>query len=44
MSKLRVVDSKGEETVLEAKVGQSLMEVMRNNGVDDLQALCGELA
>ena len=36
-----MVDSKGEETVLEAQVGQTLMEVMRNNGVDDLQALCG---
>ncbi len=41
MSKLKVVDSKGEETVLEAQIGQTLMEVMRNNGVDDLQALCG---
>jgi 2Fe-2S ferredoxin len=41
MTKLRVVNSKGEETVLEAQAGQSLMEVMRNNGVDDMQALCG---
>ena len=41
MTKLKVVDSKGEETVLEGQAGRSLMEVMRDNGVDELQALCG---
>ncbi len=41
MTKLRVVNSKGEETALEAQAGRSLMEIMRDNGVDDLQALCG---
>lgn len=41
MTELRVVNSKGEETVLAGQAGRSLMEVMRDNGVDELQALCG---
>lgn len=41
MPLLIVVDSTDEETVLEVQAGRSLMEVMRDNGVDELQALCG---
>ena len=41
MPRLIVVNTRGEETVLEGRVGRSLMDVMRDNGVEDLQALCG---
>lgn len=41
MTELKVVNDKGEETVLEGEAGRSLMELMRDNGVDELQALCG---
>ena len=40
MPKLIVVNSAGEEKVLEASIGRTLMELMRDNGVDDLAALC----
>ena len=41
MSKIKVVCSSGEERVVEGQNGQSLMEIMRDNKVDELQALCG---
>jgi 2Fe-2S ferredoxin len=41
MPRLIVVNTRGEEAVLEGQAGRSLMDVMRDNGVEDLQALCG---
>ena len=41
MPKLVVVTREGEESVFEADVGLSVMEVIRDNGVDELLALCG---
>ena len=41
MIKITVANRAGEETVLEASEGFSLMEVIRDNGFDELLALCG---
>ncbi len=41
MPKLVVVNREGAETEIEAKAGLSVMEVIRDNGFDELLALCG---
>lgn len=41
MPKLIVVTREGEEKILEGETGLSVMEVIRDNGVDELLALCG---
>jgi 2Fe-2S ferredoxin len=41
MPKLIVVNREGEETAVEASAGLSVMEVIRDNGFDELLALCG---
>jgi len=41
MPKLVVVTREGEESVFDADAGLSVMEVIRDNGVDELLALCG---
>ena len=41
MPKLIVVNRAGEETSVEGKVGMSVMENIRDNGFDELLALCG---
>jgi len=41
MPKLIVVTRKGEEKSLEIKAGFSVMETIRDNGIDELLALCG---
>lgn len=41
MPKLIVVDRKGQEKAVEGEVGLSVMEVIRDNGFDELLALCG---
>jgi 2Fe-2S ferredoxin len=41
MPKLLVTNRAGEETVVEATVGLSVMENIRDNGFDELLALCG---
>ncbi len=41
MSKLVVVNRDGEESVIEADNGLSVMEIIRDNGFDELLALCG---
>lgn len=41
MPKLIVVTREGEEKVIEAQVGLSVMENIRDNGFDELLALCG---
>ena len=41
MPKLIVVTRDGKENVLEAENGLSVMEVIRDGGIDELLALCG---
>jgi len=41
MPKLIVVDRKGNEKTVDGEAGLSVMEVIRDNGFDELLALCG---
>ncbi|TVV70466.1 2Fe-2S iron-sulfur cluster-binding protein [Sphingomonas solaris] len=41
MPKLIVVTREGEESTLEGDAGLSVMEVIRDAGIDELLALCG---
>ncbi|WP_380878301.1 ferredoxin [Sphingomonas sp. DBB INV C78] len=41
MPKLFVVTREGEEKVIDGQVGLSVMENIRDNGFDELLALCG---
>jgi ferredoxin, 2Fe-2S len=41
MPKLVVVNRAGEEKTVEAEAGLSVMEAIRDNGFDELLALCG---
>src|SRR3546814_4257081 len=41
MAKLIVVNRSGEEQAVEAQSGLSVMEIIRDNGFDELLALCG---
>lgn len=41
MPKLVVVNRSGEESIVEAAAGLSVMEAIRDNGFDELLALCG---
>lgn len=41
MPKLIVVTREGEESTIEGEAGLSVMEVIRDAGVDELLALCG---
>ena len=41
MPKLVVVNRAGEEKTIEASAGVSVMEAIRDNGFDELLALCG---
>lgn len=41
MPKLVVVNRAGEEKTVEASAGLSVMEAIRDNGFDELLALCG---
>lgn len=41
MPKLIVVNRHGEEATVEARTGNSVMEAIRENGFDELLALCG---
>lgn len=41
MPKLIVVNRSGEEQTVEGDAGLSVMEVIRDNGIDELLALCG---
>jgi ferredoxin, 2Fe-2S len=41
MPNITVVNQSGEETVVAAATGRTLMEVIRDNGFDELLALCG---
>lgn len=41
MGKLNVVTREGQSLVLEGRDGLSVMEIIRDGGVDELLALCG---
>jgi len=41
VAKLNVVTREGQEIVLEGEEGLSVMEIIRDGGVDELLALCG---
>lgn len=41
MPQITVVNQSGEETTIDAPTGRTLMEVIRDNGFDELLALCG---
>ena len=41
MPKVVVINQAGDEREVEAPLGRSLMEVIRDNGFDELLALCG---
>jgi 2Fe-2S ferredoxin len=41
LAKLVVVDRSGATREIDAKVGTSVMEAIRDNGFDELLALCG---
>ncbi len=41
MPNITVVNQAGEEKTIEAATGRTLMEVIRDNGFDELLALCG---
>ena len=41
MPQITVVNQAGEESSVDAPVGRTLMEVIRDNGFDELLALCG---
>ncbi|MDE1466961.1 2Fe-2S iron-sulfur cluster-binding protein [Aurantiacibacter sp. D1-12] len=41
MPKLTVVNRAGEETTIEVEDGLTVMEAIRDNGFDELLALCG---
>ena len=41
MPSITVVSREGEERSVEAEIGLSVMEVIRDNGFDELLALCG---
>ena len=41
MTKITVISRDGEGREVEAESGLSLMEVIRDNGFDELLALCG---
>ncbi len=41
MPQITVVDQSGQAKALEATEGRTLMEVIRDNGFDELLALCG---
>jgi len=41
MTKLIVVNRAGAESEVEASTGMSVMEALRDNGFDELLALCG---
>jgi len=41
MPQITVVDQSGQEKAVDASEGRTLMEVIRDNGFDELLALCG---
>jgi ferredoxin, 2Fe-2S len=44
MARITVITRQGEERLVEAAAGHSLMEELRGGGIDEIQALCGGCA
>ena len=41
MAKLTIINRAGEEKSVDAQSGLTVMEIIRDNGIDELLALCG---
>lgn len=41
MPKIHVTTREGLKQVLDAEIGKKVMEVIRDNGIEDLEAICG---
>ena len=41
MPRLNITNLTGGKSTLDAKSGDTLMEVLRDNGYDDIEAICG---
>lgn len=41
MPTIKVTNQSGEESNLEATSGETLMEALRDNGYDEIEAICG---
>lgn len=41
ITKLVIIDRKGEEHTVKGQAGASVMEIIRDSGLDELLALCG---
>ena len=41
MPQLRIVKRSGEEAIIDATAGHSVMEAITNSGVEDIVAICG---
>lgn len=41
MSKITIVTREGDSRELDGELGYSIMEIIRDNGVDELAAICG---
>ena len=41
MPQLRIVKRSGEEAIIDATAGHSVMEAITNSGVEDIAAICG---
>jgi 2Fe-2S ferredoxin len=41
MPQITIVTRDGQENVVDGEIGLSVMEVIRENGIDELLALCG---
>ena len=41
MPRLTVITRNGGEKVVDAQAGASLMEALRNHGIEEIQAICG---
>ena len=44
MPQLRIVKRSGEEAIIDATAGHSVMEAITNSGVEDIAAICGGAA
>lgn len=41
MPQIHVITRSGRETTVQAEPGRSVMEALRDSGVDEIQAICG---
>ncbi|WP_284336252.1 2Fe-2S iron-sulfur cluster-binding protein [Comamonas sp. NoAH] len=41
MPQIHVITRAGRETIVQAEPGRSVMEALRDSGIDEIQAICG---